>query len=312
MTEAFRSYSVLIAKPELPDLKKLADVLEEFHRVSGDEAVEMARRSWGFAGENLPQDRAILFAGKCRETGIKVRIVDSKDIASLPAEKDLIKAGVKPTGMNYTLLNNETGFVPWEKTVLIAAAPVKEKKIISQVSVEDPDATGKAYLATIMANAGISYPSPSASGEGPVTAQDDTRHRLRLPDDSKDGRLHSASGGLPEGLKGPAKQAPDTVGGFELFFYLELFFSVFPWRLRIRSDSFDYSCLGKRKEYSSQLNFRIFLDDVAAMALKSLKNQGTRAILGGKPLYRLGYDCLSHLEKESRWLLTTRETLPGN
>lgn len=39
-----------------------------------------------------------------------------------------------------------------------------------------------------------------SSGEGPVTARDDTRHQLRLPDDSKDGRLprpdKSKDGGL--------------------------------------------------------------------------------------------------------------------
>lgn len=270
-------YSVLIAKPELPDLKKLADVLEEFHRVNGDEAVEMARRSWGFAGENLVQDRAQVLAGKCRANGIEVITIDSEDIASLPAEKDLIKAEVKPTGMNYTLLTDETGFVPWEKAVLIAAAPVKEKKIISQVSVEDPNAAGKAYLATLMANVGIPYPGdpPPAREHGPQRGE------------------------------GKSKSETDV---FELFFYLELFFSVFPRHLRMRSDSFDYSYLGKRNEYSSQLNFRIFLDDIAAMALKSVKNQGVKAILGQQPLYRLGYDCLSHLEKESRWLLAVQQS----
>lgn len=255
-------YSVLIARPEAFDRKKLASALEEFHRIPEDEAIQLARRAWGFAGENLPRERALVLADKCAENGLEAVTVDSKEVFSLPAEKIFTRAEVKPEGLNYTLETKEPGFASWENVILLAAAPVKEEKITQQTVNEGPSGLERLSKAALMA----------------VT-------------------------GIPLGT-GKTKEAKKEKKEYELVFYLEIFSTDSPFRLRMRSDSFNYSYLGKRKEYSSQLNFRAMLEDVSASALKSLKNRGLNAVINKEHLSMLGYDSLSDLEKEARWLLT--------
>jgi hypothetical protein len=257
-------YSVLIAKPELPALRKLADALEEFHRIPEDEAIQLARRAWGFAGENLTEERAGLLAGKCKEAGIETLILDSAAVASLPVEKNFVKAAVKPDGLDYTLETKEQGFAPWESAALVAAAPIKEETITVQTVKEGPSGAQRMASLAIMS----------------VT-------------------------GLPIGF-GKKKETRKETRSFELYFYLELFFPVPPHRLKMRNDIFDYSYLEGRKEYSSQLNFRIFLEDLRMAASKADFNMGAGEILNKKPLNLLTYDSLDFLEKEARWLLTIK------
>lgn len=255
-------YCVLIGKPEIPDLKKLADALEEFHRIPEDDAIRMARKAWGFAGEHLTEERACLLAGKCREAGIETVVLDSALLAKFPAEKNFTQAVVKPEGFKYTLETKEPGFVSWENLLLASAAPVKEEIITTQIIQDGPSGSQKMINMGIMAVTGL----PLGFGK-----KNETKKETRI---------------------------------FEFYFYLELFFSAPPYRIRMRNDLFDYSYLAGRKEYSSQLNFRNFIDDLRVAAPDAIVNTGFRAIQDKKPLQFLAYASLDCLEKESRWLLT--------
>ncbi|MCG2724672.1 MAG: hypothetical protein L6420_00215 [Elusimicrobia bacterium] len=88
----------------------------------------------------------------------------------------------------------------------------------------------------------------------------------------------------------------------ELIFYMDIFLSESPYRLRIKHDNLDYSFLEKEKSYSSLENFKILLNKFAALSLKAIKNKTTNAILNKEPLSSFIYDSIDSYEKEIIWL----------
>lgn len=103
--------------------------------------------------------------------------------------------------------------------------------------------------------------------------------------------------GLPIGM-GSNKEVNKEVKGSELAFRLDLLLGGAGRRLRVTPEDFDFSCLGEKKTYSSQMNFRLLCAAAAAYAPAAAKNSGLLAILGGKPLSSLFYDSIQDLEKE--------------
>ncbi len=256
------NYSVLIAKTELPDKKRLAGALEEFYKITEERALQMAANSWGFAGESLARDKAELLSEKCKEYKIDTLAINTKDTFLLPPGKIFTKGALKPEGLNYTLETGESGFMAWERISLIAAAPVKEEKI-KILTIGQPFSAVKKLSSMAI----------------------------------------TLTTGIPISLGGK-KQETKQITEVELIFYLDIFCSVSPGRLRMRADHFDFSCLGKKKEFSSTLNFRNLLEELSIRTTKSLRNKGMQSILSQEPLYGLGYSSVSALEKECIWLLT--------
>ncbi len=88
----------------------------------------------------------------------------------------------------------------------------------------------------------------------------------------------------------------------ELIFYMDIFLSEAPLRLRIKHPDFDYSFLKEKKLYSSIENFKLLLDILATGIPNTLKNKTTKAILKKEPLTHFIYDDLEAYEKEITWL----------
>lgn len=90
----------------------------------------------------------------------------------------------------------------------------------------------------------------------------------------------------------------------ELVFYLDLFISEPPRRLRLDSQDFDYSCLRSRMSYNTLSNFKRLVMILAGKSRSAPTNRGTQIILDGGPVNAMGYESLTDLDRESRWLLT--------
>lgn len=112
--------------------------------------------------------------------------------------------------------------------------------------------------------------------------------------------------GIPIRTASMRKEEQKTVSSPELWGVLDLVLKDPDRRLRILSESFDYSCLKEDKAYDSLGNLRALARRLAALWPEAGRNRGLRFILEGKPQRDMGYASLSDLERESRWLLTLR------
>ena len=88
----------------------------------------------------------------------------------------------------------------------------------------------------------------------------------------------------------------------ELIFYMDIFMTESPFRLKIKHNDFDYFFLGKEKTYSSIENFKILLDKFTTLSLKAYRNKTTNAILKKELLSGFIYDSPEAYEKEIIWL----------
>ncbi|MDA8243411.1 MAG: hypothetical protein M0025_04745 [Elusimicrobia bacterium] len=102
--------------------------------------------------------------------------------------------------------------------------------------------------------------------------------------------------GLPIGL-GKSKEVLKQVRSSETSFYMDILTGGS--RLRLASDDFDFSVLGAKKTFSSQVNFRLLAAELAAFSPGAFRNTGLKALLAGRPLAALPYDSLADLEKET-------------
>lgn len=110
--------------------------------------------------------------------------------------------------------------------------------------------------------------------------------------------------GLPTSLglgkPPPAPTAPQA----EFLLFLDLILKEPARRLRIEGARFDFSCLRKRMLYDVLGNCRQLTADLAAAAPAARRNRGARVFIENRPLREMGYDALSDMERECRWLRT--------
>ncbi|MBI3549143.1 MAG: hypothetical protein HY078_08905 [Elusimicrobia bacterium] len=114
----------------------------------------------------------------------------------------------------------------------------------------------------------------------------------------------SMATGLPINIGGKAREVEKVQETTEPIFFLDLCERKPLRRFRIDFGDFNYACLGSRMGYSSVSNFRALVETIAAKAPSAARNQGTTALLDGKPVHALGYDSLKDLDRECRRLLT--------
>ncbi|MBI5240551.1 MAG: hypothetical protein HY926_08770 [Elusimicrobia bacterium] len=112
--------------------------------------------------------------------------------------------------------------------------------------------------------------------------------------------------GLPIGTARMRKEEKKTVPSPELWGVLDIVLKDPARRLRLFSESFDYSCLGADKVYDTLGNLRVLARRLAALWPEAGRNRGLGFILEGKPQREMGYETLDDLEREARWLLTLR------
>lgn len=111
---------------------------------------------------------------------------------------------------------------------------------------------------------------------------------------------------LPIGmLKGKGDDSPRQREIMETEFFMELAFGRSGERCRMSAGSFDYSCLGPKRQYSSQLNFRVLVQETAARLPPGTRmNRAACAIKDGGNLAGQGYNSSEDMETEASRLLT--------
>ena len=113
--------------------------------------------------------------------------------------------------------------------------------------------------------------------------------------------------GLPIKIGGKERTVEKKQEHSDLQFYLDLLYANPTRRVRVDAQNFDYSFLKERKLYQVLGNFKLLLGDAAKFALDAWQNHGTQVLLKGAPIQTMGYQTLSDLDRESRWLLTLRQ-----
>lgn len=113
----------------------------------------------------------------------------------------------------------------------------------------------------------------------------------------------SLATGIPMGL-GKSKEVQKSVETSEVAYHADLFLAGPARRLRVDAQRFDFSCLGDSMGCHVTANFPALLAMLARRAPHAALNRGARMLLESRPVREMGYDDLSDLERESRWLRT--------
>ncbi|MBK8574712.1 MAG: hypothetical protein IPN90_03190 [Elusimicrobia bacterium] len=113
--------------------------------------------------------------------------------------------------------------------------------------------------------------------------------------------------GIPVGM-GKAKETQKTVAETEWVLFLDIFGDGGRWR--VVPAGFDFSGLGSEKGSVGPDNLRRFLLLLHKRAPSAFLNRGARWWLEGRPLNTAGYDEVSDVDQESRWLLTLTKQIP--
>lgn len=112
--------------------------------------------------------------------------------------------------------------------------------------------------------------------------------------------------GLPIGM-GKTKEVKKEIKTSEVSFYLDILLKGNLARLRLTSSAFDFSGLGEKKTYSSQMNFRVLCAELSAFAPGAFRNACVLAMKEGRPLTMLPYDSLADLEREELRLALAKQ-----
>ena len=109
--------------------------------------------------------------------------------------------------------------------------------------------------------------------------------------------------GIPIPLGGGGSVSK-SVEETELGFYLDIILGEPAERWRVNAQHFDFSCLGAVKGLGVLDNFRTLVLELCRLAPGAVRNRGAAILLNSRPMREMGYDGLSDLDRECRWLLT--------
>jgi hypothetical protein len=110
--------------------------------------------------------------------------------------------------------------------------------------------------------------------------------------------------GLPIKIGGRERTVEKKQEHSDVVFYVDLLYEDPTRRFRVDAQRFDYSFLKERKLYQVFGNYKLLIGDLALAVPAAWTNHGTKVLMAGKPIQTMGYDSLSDLERETRWLLT--------
>ena len=137
-------FTVIATGERLPPRETLAEIYRDFHKIPFDEAAQMARHSWGFIAENIPEQQASEIAEKCKAAGIETALTPAGDTAAAEPFKLIIKTACDKENFSFTPEHAAQIAVPWENVLIAAAAPVKEEIVMRQTVKEGPSIAQRA------------------------------------------------------------------------------------------------------------------------------------------------------------------------
>ncbi len=259
-----RGFSVLLAKPELPPLDKIAEILARFVQGPLFDARQKAKNAWGFLGEKLSDAEAARLAALAAEAGFETRVLPADRLAALPSPVPVHWLRATPEALFYTTgsTSDEKSYA-WDRVRLLAAAGLKEQITITKTVKEGPSPQERAVKIGLSL-AGI----PMGFGGAKEVKKTVQETELFLHLDV-----------FVDGDEGPA-------------------------RLHVNAQQFNYAVLGEARTTNTFGNFRMLLQSLDRFAGSAFRNKGARGILSGQPLSQSGYEGHVGYEKEILWLLS--------
>ncbi|MGA1844333.1 MAG: hypothetical protein ACMUIS_07190 [bacterium] len=79
---------------------------------------------------------------------------------------------------------------------------------------------------------------------------------------------------------------------------------------QIVGETFDYSCLGTRKQYNIDLNFKTLVSDIGGFLPHAIKNRGVRSV-ESNVMKGLRYSSMQEYEQEKLWLVQLANNASG-
>ncbi|MFN0118332.1 MAG: hypothetical protein ACKVQC_08610 [Elusimicrobiota bacterium] len=108
--------------------------------------------------------------------------------------------------------------------------------------------------------------------------------------------------GLPISIGGKTKKTEKTISQNETSFLLEVILKAPLRRLHIWADRLNYSFLKEKMVYDQLGNFKLFIKEVISKNQQAKTNKGIKILLANQPITTMGYESLTDLEQEGRWL----------
>lgn len=245
MTEGDASYWVILKRPEGFDFRELSSAVSKVLQIPAADAAGRLRRNWGILMKTADQGLARNFSRGLAVAGFDTVIIPAPELRPLPEVKTIRKASLSERGVSITGAVEGESEIPWG-----AFAPA-------------------------MVCAGSFFIDEGQGREGKNTFQEGPG----LSDVVKGVALMVATG-MPsfKNFK-PKKEKEAAASRQKMVSYLDVVSRVFAFR--VRGDSFDYSYLGSRKEYSSLLNFRKLVNDALSFLPWAVRGRGAAALAAG-------------------------------
>ena len=240
LAEGDAPYCVILKRPEGFDFPELSAAVSGVLQIPPAEAASRLRRTWGILMKTADQGFARNFCRRLAAGGFDTVIVPAPELRPLPEVKAIKKASLSERGLSIAGAMGGEAEIPWG-----AFAPC----LVCAGSFLIDDGQGSAVKETLQEGPGLS--------------------------DIVKGVAIMAVTGIPSFGKLKPKEekaAPRQ----RTVFYLDIISRVPAFR--VCGDSFDYSYLGGRKEYSSLLNFRKLANDVLSFLPGAVRSRGAAAL----------------------------------
>lgn len=258
------SYSVIL-KNSNEESSVIQGFLKDYYSFDNEETLAFLKKSPGFLIENVILEKAEEVRKKAQEKNIQTLIIDDKNIPQLPKPMNFVEMEIIDSGF-FFISKSIREYVPLESVTMVTTGIIKTdcpETSTDSLSLELHQKTEKLL-------------------------------NLEKTEDLTDGAAYYSKAMKDKKLTNEKQK--------ELIFYMDIFLSEAPHRLRIQHDNFDYSFLGKEKLYSSIENFKLLLNKVNDLSTKPFKNKTIAAILKKEPLIHFIYESLDTYEKELVWL----------
>ncbi|OGS22431.1 MAG: hypothetical protein A2252_09015 [Elusimicrobia bacterium RIFOXYA2_FULL_39_19] len=258
---------IILANPESLDRKVLAPLFREYAKFNNTISEVSARHCAGFLLEKGAKEEVLALGKLCAQQQVKILVLPVSSIPQLPKADKCININCHPGALEFTLSIGNAK-IPY-------TIPWNKVEVVSAATIEEEKTS------TVIKKEGPSNFQRMASGVATVITM------------------------IPISA-GKEKKVEKKVHEIVISNYVELLFSLPPYRARIPQDNFDYSYLQKRREYSSQLNFIKMIEDINLYASTALKSRGFISSVNKEQDAQNRYEDYRFLEKELRWLIMLR------
>lgn len=133
------SFSVLLSRPEHLQFDKISQVIAAHQSIPMLDARRLAKRCWGFLGENLDEPRARLLVTRATETGLGTLLLDDAEVPPYPSPENMRSGRCAEDGLHFTTgSSQEDKCLPWSSLRLVCAAGLTDQILLRKTVKEGP------------------------------------------------------------------------------------------------------------------------------------------------------------------------------